>query len=323
MDIDYLLLLQQFRENTHNFLTPFLEHLSLFAITFLIMIPVFIYWTIDKKKGLYMLASLYLCLSLNAMLKLTACVYRPWIRDARIIPAGDAIRTATGYSFPSGHTAMAGPIYGGLAVTYWAKCKVFAIVCLVLLLLTGFSRNYLGVHTPQDVLVGLIESALVLFVMAKIFSYIEKHPEKENLFLLASFIIGWLGIVYITFKPYPMNYVDGKLLVDPQKMMNDGYGDICLLIAFPVARFIEKKWIGFKPAGLKMSGLLAGIFGLVPLFFMIKFLGKPLDRVMGSHWGHFTYTFIAVLYCIALYPLAIKAASRFFRKDDCAPEQES
>ena len=101
MDIDYLLLLQRFRENINDALTPFMEYVSLFAVTFLIMIPVFVYWVVDKKKGLYTLVSYYLCCGFNAMLKLTACIYRPWIRDARIKPAGDAITTATGYSFPS------------------------------------------------------------------------------------------------------------------------------------------------------------------------------------------------------------------------------
>ena len=323
MDINYLLLLQQFREDTGNFLTPFMENLSLFAVTFLIMAPVFVYWAVDKKKGLYTLASYYFCCGFNAMVKLTACVYRPWIRDARVIPAGDAIRTATGYSFPSGHTATAGPIYGGLAVVYWPRRKAVSVVCIALLLLTGFSRNYLGVHTPQDVLVGLVESVLALLVTAKVFSCLEKHPEKENLFLPAMFIFGWIGIVYITFKPYPTDYVDGRLLVDPQKMMNDGYGDIALLIAFPIARFIEKKWIGFTPTGLKPAGLATGIIGLVLLFFMIKFFRGPFDYLLGSHWGHFLHNFILVLYSIALYPLVIKAVSRFCRQDICKTPQQA
>ena len=132
------------------------------------------------------------------------------------------------------------------------------------------------------------------------------HPEKEDIFLIVSFIVGWIGIVYITFKPYPMDYVDGKLLVDPQKMMNDGYGDICLLIAFPVARFIEKKLIRFDSTGFKRTSLLVGIVGLVPLFLMIKLMKATLDGLLGTHWGHFTYSFIVVLYCVALWPLVIK-----------------
>ena len=310
MDIEYLLFLQRFRESINDSLTPFMEGISLFAVTYLIMIPVFVYWVVSKRKGLYTLVSYYLCCGFNAIVKLTVCAYRPWIRDARVHPAGDAITTATGYSFPSGHTVTAGPIYGGLAVVSWSWKKFVSVILGIFLLLTAFSRNYLGVHTPQDVFVGICESVFWLIIVAKIFTYLDEHPEKENLLLLICFIVGWLGIAYITFKPYPMDYVDGKLLVDPQKMMNDGYGDICLLIAFPVAWYIEKRWIGFQAPGLKGAGLAAGIVGLIPLFLMIKFMRPALDGVLGTHWGHFANTFIIVLYCIALWPLVIKAVSK-------------
>ena len=310
MDIEYLLFLQRFRESINDSLTPFMEGISLFAVTYLIMIPVFVYWVVSKRKGLYTLVSYYLCCGFNAIVKLTVCAYRPWIRDARVHPAGDAITTATGYSFPSGHTVTAGPIYGGLAVVSWSWKKFVSVILGIFLLLTAFSRNYLGVHTPQDVFVGICESVFWLIIVAKIFTYLDEHPEKENLLLLICFIVGWLGIAYITFKPYPMDYVDGKLLVDPQKMMNDGYGDICLLIAFPVARYIEKRWIGFQAPGLKGAGLAAGIVGLIPLFLMIKFMRPALDGLLGTHWGHFTHSFILVLYCVALWPLVIKAVSK-------------
>ena len=310
MDIEYLLFLQRFRESINDSLTPFMEGISLFAVSYLIMIPVFVYWVINKRSGLYTLVSYYLCCGINAIVKLTVCAYRPWIRDARVHPAGDAITTATGYSFPSGHTVTAGPIYGGLAVVSWSWKKFVSVILIILLLLTAFSRNYLGVHTPQDVFVGICESVFWLIIISKIFTYLDEHPEKENMLLLICFIVGWLGIAYITFKPYPIDYVDGKLLVDPQAMMNDGYGDICLLIAFPVARYIEKRWIGFQAPGLKGAGLAAGIAGLIPLGLMIKFMKPPLDNLLGTHWGHFTYTFIFVLYCIALWPLVMKAVGK-------------
>ena len=321
MDIEYLLFLQRFRESINDSLTPFMEGISLFAVTYLIMIPVFVYWVVSKRKGLYTLVSYYLCCGFNAIVKLTVCAYRPWIRDARVHPAGDAITTATGYSFPSGHTVTAGPIYGGLAVVSWSWKKFVSVILGIFLLLTAFSRNYLGVHTPQDVFVGICESVFWLIIVAKIFTYLDEHPEKENLLLLICFIVGWLGIAYITFKPYPMDYVDGKLLVDPQKMMNDGYGDICLLIAFPVARYIEKRWIGFQAPGLKGAGLAAGIVGLVPLFLMIKFMRPALDGLLGTHWGHFTHSFILVLYCIALWPLVIKAVSKTENKAEEKAEE--
>ncbi len=44
MDIEYLLLLQNFRNAIGDALTPFLETASLFAITLLVVVPAFVYW---------------------------------------------------------------------------------------------------------------------------------------------------------------------------------------------------------------------------------------------------------------------------------------
>ena len=321
MDIQYLLFLQEFRDSTNDFLTPFMEYISLFAVSFLILIPTFIYWCTDKKKGLYTLCSYYVTIAVNAVVKLTACIYRPWIRDARVRPAGDAITTATGYSFPSGHCSTAAPIYGGLAASAWKKHKWLSVICVIVLLITGFSRNYLGVHTPQDVFVGISLGILVLILMYKLFGYLEKHPEKENIFLLIGFVFGWAAIAYITFKSYPTDYVDGKLLVDPQKMMDDGYGDIGALIAFCAARFVEKKWIRFKEAGVNVKGVIVSAVGLVPMPFIIGFLKAFLDGLLGSHWGHFCYSVILVFYIITLYPLVIKLICNRKNEEKSAPAE--
>ena len=308
MDISYLLFLQDFRVSIHDALTPLLENLSLFAVTYLIFIPVFIYWCVDKRKGLYTLASYAVSVMLTAVLKLTACVYRPWIRDARIVPAGNAIHTATGYSFPSGHTTTATPIYGGMAIGFWDKksTRWLSILCVLLILLTAFSRNYLGVHTPQDVAVGLLLGVASLALVRWIFRYIEKYPERENWFLLGGFVLCVLSLIYIVYKPYPMDYIDGKLVVDPQKMMNDGFKDIAALAAFCVGRFIEKRWIHFKATGLHLKGVVWSLAGLVPLYFIFFRLKDPFIAWMGPHWGRAGFESLAILYIVALYPWVLK-----------------
>ncbi|HAL18558.1 MAG TPA: phosphatidic acid phosphatase [Spirochaetaceae bacterium] len=291
-----------------------MEGVSLFAVTYLILIPVFVYWVIGKRRGLFTLASYFLCAGLNALVKLTACVYRPWIRDPRIIPAGDSIETATGYSFPSGHTITAGTIYGGTALSLWKPARLFSILCLILVFLTGFSRNYLGVHTPQDVIVGVLEAALVLFVVEKLFMHVEKKIESEIIVLSIFFAIGWLGMAYVTYKSYPMDYIDGKLLVDPMKMKADGYTNLGYLIAFPVARLFEKSFVKFKPAGPNLKGIVMGGIGTVSLYLMIKYLKPLVHSSVGYYLGRFAFSFILVFYCVALYPMIIKLVMRGFRK---------
>lgn len=68
---------------------------------------------------------------MNGAVKLSVCAYRPWIRDSRIVPAGDSKVAATGYSFPSGHTMCATAMYGTTAVWQRKKRKWLAIrTCL-------------------------------------------------------------------------------------------------------------------------------------------------------------------------------------------------
>jgi len=88
-------------------------------------------------------------------------------------------------SFSSGHSVTAATLYGGMAVCARKMMRWISVLCVILILLTGFSRNYLGVHTPQDVLVGLTEGALMLWGVSAVFKYIANHPEKENQILAA------------------------------------------------------------------------------------------------------------------------------------------
>ena len=332
MDIDYLLTLQYFRNNINDVLTPFMEMLSLFAVTYLVILPAFIYWCVDKRVGLYSVGSYAASVTANAIIKLSCCIYRPWIRDSRVLPAGNAIETATGYSFPSGHTMTAVPIYGSLALATWKKMRWVSILSLAILIVTCFSRNYLGVHTPQDVLVGIAVGALVLWGMAVLFRYLAEHPEKEDWFLLGGVLLSIAALVYFSVKQYPRDYdkvmADGTvkevLRVDPLKMMKDGFGDTGKLLAFCIGRFIEKKWIRFKPAFTKRS-LAAGIVGVVVLLVLIELFGGPmlssspvkgrslgdlLKNGLGTQWAALVQNVVIFLHITCGWPLVMKACAK-------------
>ena len=306
MDISYLLMLQDFRATINDALTPFLEWISHFTVNNFILLPVFIYWVLDKKKGLYIFASAAAGLAVNSLIKLTVCAYRPWIRDSAIIPAGDAITEATGYSFPSGHTVCATTIAGGTGVSYGREKKWIGAICIAFILIVGFSRNYLGVHTPQDVVVGLILGTAVLFGMQKLFKYLEEHPEKEDLCLIIGVAVAVLALIYISFKPYPMDYVDGKLLVDPKRMMKDGYSDMGLLPFLCVGRFLEKRFVKFKSTGLKAKGIGLFALGAVPMYIINKVLGPILVDVLGSHFGSFFTRGLLAIFVVLLWPMLLK-----------------
>ena len=306
MDIEYLLFLQNFRNSIGDAWTPFMQWVSDFGTSFIMFLPVFIYWCIDKRTGLMIFAANKISLMINSLIKLTCCIYRPWVRDARILPAGNAIKTAGGYSFPSGHTMIATPIYGGLAML--SRNKFIKIFWAAAFLITAFSRNYLGVHTPQDVVVGMILGLLSLYAAAKIFEYLDANPEREDIFIILCFIAGVLTLVYISYKSYPLDYnAKGKLIVDPVKMQIDSWQDTGGIIALAACWLIEKKFIKFEATGFNLRGVILNLIGMIPLYFILnKTLRGYLVSWQGAYWGRLINQFALFCYVMIIWPLILK-----------------
>lgn len=77
-----------------------------------------------------------------------------------------------GFSFPSGHAMISLSFYGFLIFIIWhmnLKHKnLLTILLVILIILVGFSRVYLGVHYPSDVLAGFVLSLAYLLIFIKI-----------------------------------------------------------------------------------------------------------------------------------------------------------
>ncbi len=310
MDIEYLLFLQEFRNSINNAWTPFMEWISHFATAYLLLVPAFIYWCISKKKGSYVLFSAVTALAVNSLIKLTACVYRPWIRESRIHPVEGSIHEATGYSFPSGHCAGSGSVYGSIAAAFGGKNKAVAVISILMALTTAFSRNYLGYHTPQDVLVGLLVATACVYGVNRLLILFEQDPEKEDRFLIAGAVLSVFSILYITFKPYPMDYSEGALLVDPVAMMKDGYNDFGMFGAYCLARLIDKRFIRFEASGLCVKGVVMSVLGFIPLFVIAKVLAHPLTDALGARMGALVKVVLIVFFIMNLWPMVIKRVCR-------------
>ncbi len=305
-DIQYLLFLQELRNVTGGIFNEFFNAISKVAVDVMVFLPYLIYWGYSKKWGYRYVSTALGATMINGIIKLTVCAYRPWIRSDLIEPAGDSKVQATGYSFPSGHTTTATAMYGTTFIWQRNKNRGLAYACLVAILLTGFSRNFLGVHTPQDVVVGFVSTVIVILVVGKIQALVENDEALADKLTVVGIVFVIAALLYINVKPYPMDYVDGVLLVDPKVMMRDTFRGCGGFLGFLVGSYIERHYVHYEiPTGTKNLPLLTGV-GLGIIFSWRKyFAAATLDIALGANWGGLISRFIGILFVLVIWPTYI------------------
>ena len=248
---DFLLYLQTFS-------TPLLDSLFLgiSALTgefvYLAVLGI-VYWCIDKDKAYYIGIFLLFSFSLNSFLKNIFKIPRPFrYSEVRQIDT----ETGYGYSFPSGHAQMSAT-FGGMFSAVFRKKWIYT-VALLLVILTGFSRMYLGVHTPLDILCG-IALGLLLTLLGSIFIKLG----RPRLIALASFLFMLMTALI---------YRDE---------------DICKLLFFAagflLGNIIDENFIGFeipKKVKTRILGAAVGFSATILLVVVLKALGLTYIRYL-------------------------------------------
>lgn len=79
------------------------------------------------------------------------------------------------YSFPSGHTLASFEA----AMAIFLYHRKWGIAALVMAALVAFSRMYLYVHYPSDILAGIILGVIIAFAAHKLYKWIETFKTKE------------------------------------------------------------------------------------------------------------------------------------------------
>lgn len=271
--IDFLLFLQNIRISLPEIFDKFFLSITIFGEYWLpALICAIIYWCIDFKTGIYLFTLGSFNIFVAHLFKMIACVYRPWVLDERIKPSKLAVPFAKGYSFPSGHSSMSSSVLGGVA--YFQKDKkAYCILLILLILLIGFSRLWLGVHTPQDVVFGLGIGLAFIFLCNRLINWAEKDNKRYIYLLVITNIFAILAIVYMLFlNSYKVDYVDGELLVDPQKQKYAALMAYMYSLGIVNGCFLCGRFFRFNPKDASVkSKVLRIIVGVVLIILLIKF----------------------------------------------------
>jgi membrane-associated phospholipid phosphatase len=124
-----------------------------------VLLLALVYVAYDKRLAFRLAVLTLLAMSLNHLLKTLIGNPRPFVSQGShaekwAVSPEKAADLVTEFSTPSGH-AMAGAAFYSCLYSS-SRNRYVRIACIVLLLLTGLSRPYLGVHYLEDVLLGWV-----------------------------------------------------------------------------------------------------------------------------------------------------------------------
>ena len=269
--------------------------------TAFLVIGLVIFWCVDKRKGYYVMAVGFAGTILNQIMKLSFRIPRPWVRDPNFTILEQAKEAAAGYSFPSGHTQTAVGTFGCLAAT--AEKKWWRVVCIALAVLVGFSRMYVGVHTPADVLVGG-GMALALVLMLK-------KPILQGKQCSMKLIFGGMIVLALAFLTY-VHFWNFPADMDPHNMesgMKNAYTMLGCTTGIALVYVADKKF-DFSVQAVWWAQILKVVLGLLLVLAVKEGLRAPLEMFLPVYPARAVRYFLIVLTAGILWPMSFRYFSK-------------
>ena len=245
-----------------------------------------VYWCVNKSIGKRLSYAYLFTATLNAWLKAIWRIPRPdspalepELQKANLSARLQPIRHETSLSFPSGHTQGAVVAWGYMAVRFARRW--FWIVAVAMIGLIAFSRMYLGVHFPQDVIaglvIGLLYVALWLWAEPRLHRWIATISVRQR-YALAALV--------------PL----GVLLIHPVK---DTATTLGAITGMGVGYVLESETLRFTVAGpfwqraaRAIVGLLLLILAYVGLSALFGLFDEQMGMTMAIIWRTLRYSLI-------------------------------
>lgn len=267
----------------------------------IISILALIYWCINKKLGQRIAFSYLFAGVLVNTIKILAQIPRPFVKDTSMKPVEGALKHASGYSFPSGHTQSATSLYGTLSFYYGKHSVIFSILLFLPIIIVAFTRLYLGVHTPLDVIAGFAIGIVVNLIVGYIFdNFSIDHSMYRTILIVVSiisFALMLLGIYEVTYCN-----VDIKNGIDCVKIG-------AATLGFIIGWYIEVTKIKFNEIGINLGGqilkYITGLFGVAVTYICV---GSLLEYFFGEYSviANTIPYFLTTLWISGLFPIMIK-----------------
>jgi membrane-associated phospholipid phosphatase len=269
-----------FIEHIQQIQSPFLISLFQFftilgnEVFYLIFFP-FVLWCINFKLGIKIGILFLISVYINGLVKILLEQPRPF----DILPKVK-LYTAEGFGFPSGHAQ--GSILIWCSIAYYRQQKIIWYLAFCLTFLIGFSRIYLGVHFPHDVVGGWVLGGLIFFIYHYKIKYQIENKRVFNISLGKKLIlISILPIILVTLPK------TGDIISVISVLTGAGWGIV-----------INEEFIHFRGIDgtilQRIYRLLVGTLGVLVFYFGLKIFFPKISHPAYSIFYFIRYAILGL-----------------------------
>ncbi len=272
--------------------------------TVFLVIALVVFWCINKREGYYVLIVGLVGTVFNQFAKLFFRVPRPWDLDSGFKIVESARAEATGYSFPSGHTQNIAGTLGSIAA--FNRKRWLTVSLTVIIVLVAFSRMYLGVHTPLDVITSLLFALLLVVFLKPLFATEERFKKSLPYVVIGSVVISLSLLIYVLAVSSDTT-LDYDNLYSAMKNASTLFG--CTL-GLVLVYFIDTFLVDFKTDGKWYAQVIKLLVGFGVVIGIKAGLSTPLELLFGNEFvARAVRYFIIVAFAGAVWPLSFKKFS--------------